>query len=85
MGAESDSVVLLNRLAQDLRNERGELSAESFLCLNCAVELQTARSRIEAWEQKLNAEDSLKRIAIALEQAALWGWGNVRGDDLGSK
>lgn len=66
----------------------GGMSRESLLCQSAAHFLisQTALIRkleSDAEQRVERITHALERIAIAIQQAALHGWGNVRAGDLG--
>lgn len=76
MVADSEKPLELQllELAERLRDKNGLLSEDSILCVSCANLLIELQDRVQV--------TAMDRIAVAIEQAAMHGWGNVPGDKL---
>lgn len=66
----------LSDLSQKLRQPDGMASPETILLVN--AQSMIGHQRVE------RSTAALERIATAVEQAAMYGWGSVRREDLGT-
>lgn len=77
-----DIIDKLYRLGERLRDPQGYLGQDSMLCQQAAEHIRGQERHIKELKSRLSEQRTQQRIASALEQAAMYGWGHVSGENL---
>lgn len=72
----------LNQLAERLRDSDPHMTGHGLLCRQAAQHINNQERYIRELKRRLAEQHTQKRMAVALEQAAMHGWGNVAGESL---